>query len=312
MTRTRTRQTQVASRKAAELTFGVEMELFLPRGSVRVGAYHRGIELGGEFPRGWNAQRDGSLHTDLRGYEGVEVVSPILRGRDGLDQVRKVADLLRRMDARVNASAGVHVHVGVTSAAGSDFDEAAEWVRRLLNTTAQHERAFYGASGTRSRQAGRFCRSLACGDWSAKKATTLKKRKLTADELRLEAAGISRYQLLNVVPVFGANKTVEFRCFSATTDALKLTSWVQMCLAAATRALERDTAFDAPRAEYASDGAAGAMKRFFYLMGWTKGRKDYYLSECVVEGWVDDLATLAAAKRELMRLARRFDADGRR
>jgi hypothetical protein len=84
-----------------------------------------------------------------------------------------------------------------------------------------------------------------------------------------------------------------------------------MCLAVANRAQDRDTAFDAPRAEYASDGAAGAMRRFFYLMGWTRGRKDYYKPECIVEGWVDDLSELGKAKREMMRLARKYDKGAR-
>jgi len=86
-------------------------------------------------------------------------------------------------------------------------------------------------------------------------------------------------------------------------------AYLTMCLAAATRALDRDTSFDAPRANYAGNGAAGAMKRFFYLMGWTKGRKDYYLPECTVEGWIGELADLSKIKRELARLARKFDGN---
>ena len=86
-----------------------------------------------------------------------------------------------------------------------------------------------------------------------------------------------------------------------------MSAYVQMALAAATRALDRDASFDAPRAAYAGGGAAGAMRRFMYLMGWTKGRKDYYKPVCTVEGWIDDLAALRLVKRELMRLARKFD-----
>ena len=43
-------------------------------------------------------------------------------------------------------------------------------------------------------------------------------------------------------------------------------------------------------------------------MGWTRGHKDYYAAECIVEGWVDDLATLRLTKKELTRLAKKFDA----
>ena len=299
------RQIQIANPKAAEITFGIEIECFLPRGSVQIGGRHRGVELGGDFPAGWRAERDGSLSTRLRGYEGVELVSPILRGEDGLAQVKKVAEILEGMDARVNATTGFHVHVGVTSVAGHDYNAVADWVRRLLNLTAQHEMAFYGAAGTRRRYNGQYCASLKNGAWSTKKSAL--KKKMTADELRLEAAGVSRYQLLNVANVFGAKKTVEFRVFGGTVEALKMTAYISMCLAAATRALDHSASFDTPSAEYANDGAAGAMRRFFYLMGWTKGRKDYYKPECVVEGWIDSLDALKPVKKELNRLARKFD-----
>jgi hypothetical protein len=304
---TRHTQTHEANPKAAEITFGCEIECYLPRGSVRVGNYHAGIELGGRFPAGWNAQRDGSLHTSLPNYEGVEIVSPVLRGRDGLEQVRKVAALLEEMGARVNASAGFHVHLGAESAAGQDFDEVADWVRRLINVTAQHEKAFYGASGTRSRERGTYCRSLKSA-WNGKKEKL--RRKMKAEDLRIEAAGISRYQTLNLVPLFGRNRTVEFRCFSGTTSGLKMTAWIQMALAVATLALERNTAFDAPATGYADTAtAAGAMKRFFYLVGWTRGRKDYQKPVCTAEGWVDGMDALDAAKRELMRLAKKYDGE---
>jgi hypothetical protein len=299
------RQRHEANPKASEITFGIEIECFLPRGSVRVGSYHSGIELGGSFPAGWNAQSDGSLTTSLHNYQGVEVVSPVLRGRDGLEQVRKVAALLEEMNARVNKTCGFHIHLGAMSAAGESFDEIADWVRRLLNTTAQHEKAFYGASGTKAREMGTYCRSLKTA-WSGKKERLTKPMK--AEDLRDEVAGLNRYHALNLVPLFGHNRTVEFRCFSGTTSGAKMTAWIQMALAVATLALERNTRFDAPQTGYAdTTTAVGAMKRFFYLAGWTRGRKDYYKPVCVAEGWVDEMTTLDAAKRELMRLAKKYD-----
>ena len=130
-----------------------------------------------------------------------------------------------------------------------------------------------------------------------------------AEALRaVEAVGISRYQTLNLVPLFGQNKTVEFRCFSGTTSGQKMTAWIQMALAVATLALARNTKFDAPATTYADTGTAtGAMQRFFYLAGWTRGRKDYYKPVCIAEGWVDEMEALDAAKRELMRLAKKYD-----
>lgn len=300
-----TRQNHAANPKAAEITFGIEIECLLPRGAVQAGGYHAGIELGGRFPAGWNAQRDGSLQTTIRNYEGVEIVSPILRGREGLEQVRLVAALLEEMGAKVNKTCGFHCHIGAASVAGENFDEVADWVRKLINVTAQHEQALYGAAGTRSREMGSYCRSIK-STWGGKKDRL--KKKIKAEDLRMEAAGVSRYQSLNLVPLFGRNRTVEYRCFSGTTSGLKMTSWIQMALALATLAQTRNTSFDAPTTGYAdTTTAAGAMKRFFYMVGWTRGRKDYNRDTCVAEGWLDEMAALETTKKELTRLARKYD-----
>ncbi|MBE3123696.1 MAG: amidoligase family protein [Planctomycetes bacterium] len=148
----------------------------------------------------------------------------------------------------MNRTCGLHVHLGAASVAGGNFDEVADWVRRLINATAQHEKAFYGAAGTRERERGSYCRSIKAA-WGGKKDRL--KRPLKADDLRLEASGIGRYQTLNLVPLFGRNRTVEFRCFSGTINSHKITAWVQMALAVATLALARNTAFDAPATTYA-------------------------------------------------------------
>jgi hypothetical protein len=303
----RQRQVQVKNPKAEELTFGIEVECFVPRGCMRVGARHAGIEIGGEWPVGWQAESDGSLSSTVPNYMPVELVSPILKGADGIAQIRKVGELLARLDARVNTTCGFHVHVGAKSAAGDDYNKVADWVRRLLLLTAHHEMALYGAAGTRRRYNGRYCASLRQGRWAQKK-DSLKKRDMTAEELRLSSSGIDRYQLLNVQNLFGAKQTVEFRVFSGTMESLKMIAWVQMCLALATRALDHTAEFEGANARYASNGARGAMKRFYYLMGWTRGRKDWYLPTCQVEGWVADLNDLKPVKKELMRLAKKFDA----
>jgi hypothetical protein len=134
--------------------------------------------------------------------------------------------LLRIMEL-MRIAHNLHCHIGSASVAGQDFDEVADWVRRLINVTSQHEKAFYGASGTRSREQGTYCRSLK-STWGEKKEKL--RRKIKAEDLRIEAAGISRYQTLNLVPLFGRNRTVEFRCFSGTTSGLKMTAWIQMAL----------------------------------------------------------------------------------
>lgn len=73
-----------------EMTFGIEIECVLPlaaitANNIAVGGRHRGVQIPG-FPAGWNAQHDGSINTQGGGV-GVEVVSGVLKGAEGVRQV---------------------------------------------------------------------------------------------------------------------------------------------------------------------------------------------------------------------------------
>jgi len=130
-------QTQTTSSKAESYTWGCEIECFLPQSKVQelgisIGSYHLGHPLLAPFPQGWTAERDGSLHTDRRGYVAVEIVSPILQGRAGIEQVKQVAGTLKGIGAVVNPSCGFHCHTGLASVVGDQPADVADWVAKLL------------------------------------------------------------------------------------------------------------------------------------------------------------------------------------
>ncbi len=160
-------QTQTQSRKAEEYTWGIEIECFLPEAKIqeygiRIGAYHSGCPLPAPFPQGWTAERDGSLHTGRRGYVAVEIVSSILKGQAGIEQVKQVASLLREMGAVVNTTCGMHVHVGAASVVDyrGSHPLIAEWVSKLLYQASMHETALYASTGTHRRENGTYSRSV--------------------------------------------------------------------------------------------------------------------------------------------------------
>ena len=99
-------------------TFGVEIEFFLGCSS-RPGAFAEevaqvvkeyGIECHAESynhvtrPH-WKIVTDGSVS-----YEGLEIVSPPLRGQEGLSQIKKVLEALNKVKAKVDDSCGLHIH----------------------------------------------------------------------------------------------------------------------------------------------------------------------------------------------------------
>ena len=324
-------QTQTPSRKAEGCTWGVEIECLLPddqiRGlPIRIGDYHQGHPLPAPFPQvakpegppwrspsdlaSWTAERDGSLGTRRAGYTPVEIVSPILQGRAGIEQVKQVAQTLKDIGAAVNATCGFHCHIGAERVAGPRPGEVAEWVAKLLYQTAMHETALYASTGTHRRENGHFSRSVkdqkADADRIRKASTPHRKR----EELSW-AANRGRYHTLNLTNLFTPKATVEFRWGAGTVEWQKMVGHICTCLALAERATET-TRMDweglaSERTYHVNGKGLRELNRLFYLTGWTMGRRDVGKPEVEMAGWIADTADLAPVKRELRRLARKYD-----
>src|SRR5947209_786896 len=94
---------------ASELTFGIEIETTIPTGSLTVGYHGQGLAIP-SLP-GWKADRDPSIAAG-HGRDACEFVSPIYRGSDGLQTLLGDIGKIKMLGAQVNASCGLHVHVG--------------------------------------------------------------------------------------------------------------------------------------------------------------------------------------------------------
>ena len=278
-----------------EMTFGIEIECAMPNTRpLSVGGRHRGHQVAG-LPQGWNAQADCSIQAP-RGYYGVEIVSPILKGNDGAAQVATVCATLNEWGAKVNQSTGLHVHVGFAY----DNKDALE---RLAYLVANFEVALFAATGTHARESSHYCKSIRA-DY----------RSLTWNQStsRLGATAMDRYHTLNLSNLItGEKPTVEFRMFAGTTNATKILGYARLCLGLVQRAHEaqRRTNWEAksPVATspiHRSGIGQTEMCRLFYQLGWTKGRTN------TVYGGIEapNAPTIADCKKELMRLAAKYDA----
>ena len=123
---------------------------------------------------------------DRPGYLPVEIVSPVLQGRAGIEQVKQVAQTLKSLGACVNHTAGFHVHCSAEAVAGDGFAKVAEWVAKLLYHVAMHETALYASTGTHHRENGSYARSI-------------KAQKNAADEVRRAPDPRSREALQDAV-----------------------------------------------------------------------------------------------------------------
>ena len=93
-------------------TFGVEIEMIgLRYESVEdiLSSHNIPVYSGdGGSPTKWAVKGDGSLHPS----PNCELVSPILKGKEGLDMTVAVANYLKEAKAYANESCGLHVHHG--------------------------------------------------------------------------------------------------------------------------------------------------------------------------------------------------------
>jgi hypothetical protein len=271
-----------------DLTFGVEIETTIPYDATPVGDYHGGCQVPW-LPEGWKAERDSSIHYTGR-RTACEFVSPILRGVEGLTQLIDVVRQIVAKGARVNASTGLHIHVGWTG------DGAA--LNRLVTLAANFEKAIYASTGTKGRERGHYCQSLQRHGNAAAAASNSRSY---------------RYHVLNLVNLTsGRRPTVEFRAFAGTLNLVKIIGYLRMCLGLVERALsaKRVTNFTAKQpSEHSPIHRSGegqtALTRLFYQLGWIKGRTQYTYGDVTAEGAPD----YKAIRRELMRLAKKYDAE---
>ena len=135
---------------AHDLQYGIEIETIAPDSAVhcdglRIGPYHHGIQVP-YLPTGWTAENDGSINNGHGGHK-CEIVSPILKGPEGLAQVAEVARILEAKGHSVNASCGVHVHVGWQPTF------SAQALARLITIVSYLEKGLYAITGTRTANA---------------------------------------------------------------------------------------------------------------------------------------------------------------
>lgn len=216
-----------------ELTFGVEIEIL--NMNVDISEIEEALQ-----DAGINAEYQNYNHNTCSGWKiitdlscGLEVVSPILSGRDGLNQVKIVAETLNRIGCKVDKSCGLHVHIGADVLG---VKKVKSIVRRWLNN--EHHLDAIQPLSRRSNN-NNFCYSLAnTFDASAlDHCRTIK---------TLAQCQTTRYSKLNLQS-YRRHQTIEFRHHSGTTDAKKITNWIQFLLDFCTNSVNNtdDRGFDA-------------------------------------------------------------------
>lgn len=288
------RLSQTTKDNVANKFFGIEVECFVPSSdwyaqgqptpqwSSSTGhslysspeARVPGLPVG----HGWTVKTDSSISTSRSGgWMGIEVVSPKLKGKDGINQVIKVLKWLNDLGAVVNPSCGLHVTVTCKRDEGT--------IKRLVQLARRYETALYASCGSAQRYDKYYSRRIVGGsrhgggDCYGQIART--------GNARLQDC---RYRWLNLQHAAAGNERVEFRCFAGTTNVDKILGHIVSTLTLAARAEDENLG----EQKLTSQDGVKSVNR---LVRWT----DWSLLTS---------AQAAASKRELKRLAAKYVANG--
>lgn len=156
----------------------------------------------------WKLVTDSSLN----GNDTFELVSPILMGEDGLEELEKVCWVLDACNVKINGSCGLHVHMSA-----EDFN-ITTWQNLLLSYKHAETEIDKFMPVSRRGDSNTYCSSLIrFSDARIRSARNIEE---------LQNLISSRYMKVNL-KAYSRHKTVEFRQHSGTISFTKIENWVR-------------------------------------------------------------------------------------
>jgi hypothetical protein len=201
--------------------FGVEMEVLIPSSvsceQVCIAMERVGIDMEKESynhntRKHWKMVTDSSVSSHKVGYYGMEIVSPVLSGNDGIDQVKKVSQVLLSLGVQVNKSCGLHVHISAKAL-------SQEHIANILTNYAACEQSIdAGLTNSRRNDNNTYCRSL-----------RNRMQRTTAWDLvrQMNNGGYDRYHKVNLA-AYLRHGTIKFRQHQGTVEAEKIEQWIHL------------------------------------------------------------------------------------
>lgn len=199
--------------------FGVEIEAFgVSNDALRTALTEAGLNVetgrrSQNMTRSWKVTTDATVF----GATPFELVSPILRGEEGLEELRKVCVVLKRLNVKINKTCGLHIHLSATDL------QIEDWKRLYINYATLENRIDAFMPNSRRASNNRYCKSIAVTNYrrKAESATTL-------EGIEQAITSRDRYYKLNT-QAYWRHRTVEFRQHSGTIEFDKISNWVLFC-----------------------------------------------------------------------------------
>lgn len=191
--------------------FGVEIEMVgLNTTTAAQVLRNAGIDANAESynhrtTSSWKVTTDASI-----GYGNSEVVSPILEGSEGVDEVRKVMSALNEAGGDVSVKCGLHVHIEAVDLTAADM---ANVIRRYANFEMDID-----AFMPQSRRNGIYCKNFSG-------CTFLSSALSQDDKRRMAQTWRDRFYKVNLQS-YAKYGTIEFRQHSGTLNGAKAANWI--------------------------------------------------------------------------------------
>jgi len=238
----------------SDRTFGVEIECFAPdkklsRMDVVRALRNSGLDSKVAYYEDrhshkynkqttWTVKDDGSIEPFFYSQEDFEIVSPILKGKDGIKSLKKAIDVINRLRCEVNESCGLHVHIGTKGM-------NAKQMFNVFNRYCEYE-DFFDQRFSDERIDNVYCESIASGRSNIvnlvnnpgyfeeyyrqlcdyKSPLTSKKRLSNISSTLVDGGRFSKVNLT----AYNKHRTIEFRHADGTVSKEKIVSWVKFLL----------------------------------------------------------------------------------
>lgn len=189
------------------MTFGIEIECMVPSinslvdlinsESSLIKARYENYNHSDHTGNLWKFVTDSSLHA-VPHYQTIEIVSPILRGDNGFEQIKEICKFLDMVNAKVNRSCGFHVHFGAPN--------MSKEIRYQVCKSYANNESIINQLVSPSRRDNGFCKSLS--------------------NVSLRTLEYDRYYKVNAFCAWDRHQTVEFRQHQGTVNVNKMINWI--------------------------------------------------------------------------------------
>lgn len=155
----------------------------------------------------WKVEQDGSVHG--------EVVSPILQGQAGFDQIKIVMKAMKEIGCKVNKQCGLHVHLGMKDL---NRDQRILFIKQWYANQAVIKRFV-----DKYRQRNQYCQ-----DQSPQQVDRMVQ--YIRQGVEPDRNQVLRTASLNITP-FGKIGTYEVRLHGGTLNPKKINTWIKFLMA---------------------------------------------------------------------------------